>query len=69
MDATKVKGKFTLGHFLAKNGEYDEAIATLRDGLKMDPSNAELKKELEETIKACQAEVKTLGENNKCGGP
>jgi cytochrome c-type biogenesis protein CcmH/NrfG len=69
VDAKQVQGKITLGKFLAKNGQYDEAIATFRQGLQLDPSNAELQNQLAETIKACQAENKTLGENNKCGGP
>jgi hypothetical protein len=69
IDAKAVQGKITLGKFLAKNGQYDESIATFRQGLQLDPSNAELQRLLGETIKACQAEDKTLGENNKCGGP
>jgi cytochrome c-type biogenesis protein CcmH/NrfG len=64
-----VKGKLTLGRFLAKNGEYDEAIATLKQGLQMDPTNADLNNQLAETIKACQAEDKIMGASFKCGGP
>jgi cytochrome c-type biogenesis protein CcmH/NrfG len=53
---------FFLGH-----GEYDEAIGALQEGLKIDPSNAEMRKKLEETIRACTTERKALGGNYKCG--
>ena len=68
VDATKVKGKITLGNFYFKNGQYDEAIATFQEGLQLDPSNAELQNQLAKALKACQTENK-IGGNFKCGGP
>ena len=40
--------------FHKKRGEYDEAIASFQQGLKLDPSNGELHQQLEETIKCLQ---------------
>jgi cytochrome c-type biogenesis protein CcmH/NrfG len=58
-----------MGDFHFKLGEYDDAIASFREGLKLDPSNAELRQKLQEAIKACQSERATLGGNLKCGAP
>jgi len=55
-------GKWHLGR-----GEYDDAIASFREGLKLDPTNAELRQKLEETINACKKENDILNEGFKCG--
>jgi tetratricopeptide (TPR) repeat protein len=63
-----VRGKISLGDFHYKRGENDDAIASYEEGLKMDPSNAELRHRLEETINACKKENAILNESFKCGG-
>jgi serine/threonine-protein kinase len=67
VDAKAVRGKLNLGKFHESRGEYDEAIAALQEGLKLDPTNLELRQQLEKTIKACKTERTTMGENLKCG--
>jgi hypothetical protein len=64
----EVKGRLTMGKFLRGRGEYDEAIASFQEGLKLDPSNAELRQELDNTIKTCKRENTILNEGLKCGG-
>jgi serine/threonine-protein kinase len=63
-----VKAALTLGKFLASRFEYDDAIATFQKGLRLDPSNPELRQELDKTIKACKKENAILNEGQKCGG-
>jgi len=58
-----------MGRFHRGRGEYDEAIASFQEGLKLDPSNAEIRQELEKTIQACKKENAILNEGFKCGGP
>jgi len=62
-----IKPKITLGDWHLTRGEYDDAIASYREGLNMDPSNAELRQKLEKTIQACKTEKAALGESFKCG--
>jgi cytochrome c-type biogenesis protein CcmH/NrfG len=69
VDAKEVKAKLTMGRFHLGRGEYDDAIASFQEGLKLDPSSQELRQELEKTIKACKSERDTIGGNFKCGGP
>ena len=57
----KTKAQLSLATFFLGHGEYDEAIGALQEGLKIDPSNAEMRKKLEETIRACTTERKALG--------
>ncbi len=68
-DMKKVKGDISLGNFHYGRGEYDDAIDAYRQGLKLDPNNAELRKKIEETINACKKENAILGESFKCGAP
>jgi serine/threonine-protein kinase len=64
-----VKGKITLGDFHLKRFEYDDAIAAYREGLALDPTNAELNQKLNQTIKVCKEEKAILkDEGFKCGG-
>jgi len=67
-NATAVRGKLTLGNYYTKNGQYDDAIGQYEQGLKLDPSNAELRQKLEQTVNACKKERSILGEDFKCGG-
>jgi TonB family protein len=67
VDAMAVRAKLTLGRFLLARGEYDEAIATFQEGLKLDPSNSELRWKLKDAIKACQNESALLNGGLKCG--
>jgi serine/threonine-protein kinase len=69
VDPKEVKAKLTMGRFHRGRGEYDEAIASFQEGLKLDPSNAEIRQELEKTIQACKKENAILNEGFKCGGP
>jgi hypothetical protein len=68
VNPTEVRGKISLGDFHYKRGEYDDAIASYEEGLRMDPTNAELRQKLEETINACKKENAILNESFKCGG-
>jgi serine/threonine-protein kinase len=68
VDAKAVQGKITLGNYYYKNGQYDDAIGQYQQGLNIDPSNAELRQKLEQTINACKKERSILGEDFKCGG-
>ncbi len=67
VDPKTIKGIFTMGQFLYNRGEYDGAIDQYRQGLKLDPSNPEFRRLLDETIKACKNENAILHENHKCG--
>ena len=67
VDPAKVKAQLTMANFHLGRGEYDEAITALQEGLKIDSSNAELRKKLDDTIRACTTERKALGGNFKCG--
>jgi len=58
-----------MGDFHYKRYEYDDAIQAYREGLNLDPSNADLRQKLEQAIKVCKTEKATLGENFKCGEP
>jgi hypothetical protein len=57
-----------MGIFHAGRSEYDAAITNFQDGLRLDPSNAELRQKLEETIRVCKKENAILNEGLKCGG-
>jgi serine/threonine-protein kinase len=68
VDPKAIKQKLAWGKYHRDRGEYDEAITSYQEGLQLDPSNAQLRQELEKTIKACKSERAALGENFKCGG-
>jgi hypothetical protein len=55
------------GDYHSKRGEYDDAIAYYEEGLKLDPSNTELRQKLGETIKACKMENAIMNEGLRCG--
>ncbi len=67
VDPKAIQAKITMGRFHQRRGEYDEAIDEYRQGLKLDPNNAEIQKLLQETINACKRENAILGEGLKCG--
>ncbi len=67
VDQKAVRAAITMGKFLKGRFEYDEAIASFQKGLKLDPSNAELRQELEDTIKTCKKENAIMHEGLKCG--
>jgi tetratricopeptide (TPR) repeat protein len=56
-----------LGDFHLGRGEYDDAIASYEEGLKLDPSNAALRQKLDGAIKACKKENAILNEGLNCG--
>jgi hypothetical protein len=66
-DPKEVKSKLTLGIFHLGRGEYDEAITFFQEGLRLDPTNAELHKKLDDAITACKKENAILNEGLKCG--
>jgi len=58
------KGYYRLGHALALNHSYDEALEVLRKGLAVDPANADIKgrlQEVEKLHKDSQAKAKKTG--------
>ena len=67
VDPKEVKASLTMGRFHRQRGEYDDAIASFQRGLRLDPSNAEIRKELDATITACKKENSILNEGLKCG--
>jgi len=68
VDPKAIKAKITMGNFHLGRGEYDDAIANYQEGLRLDPSNAELRQLLEKTITACKKENAILNEGFSCGG-
>jgi serine/threonine-protein kinase len=68
VDPKEVKAKLTMGRFHRGRGEYDEAIASFQEGLRLDPKNVDLQQELDNTIKACKKVNAILNEGLKCGG-
>jgi len=68
IDLRAIKGKISLGDFHYKRAEYDDAIAAYAEGLRLDPSNAELRRKIEDAIKVCRKENAILNEGFKCGG-
>ncbi len=67
VDPSKIRAKITLGDFHLGRGEYDDAIASYEEGLKLDPSNAALRQKLDGAIKACKKENAILNEGLNCG--
>ena len=67
VDPHVIRGKISLGDFLYKRGQYDKAIAAYREGLELDPNNAEIHQKLDEVIKACKKENDVLNEGFRCG--
>ena len=66
VDQKAVKSKIVLGDFHFKRGEYDDAIAAYREGLGLDPSNAEIRQKVMNAIKACKSEDANLGATFRC---
>ena len=66
-DASAINTKMKLGDLHLQRGEYDDAITAYQEGLKLDPSNRELRQKLQLTIKTCKQENAILGVTFKCG--
>jgi tetratricopeptide (TPR) repeat protein len=62
----KVKAKLTLGNWHLGRGEYDAAIASFEEGLRLDPKNVELNQALQKTVRACKTEVAAGTADAKC---
>lgn len=60
VDTKAVKARIAEGDFYLKRGEYDSAIASYVEGLKLDPTNAELKDDIAKAKKAQDIENKVL---------
>ncbi len=58
-----------LGDFYLRRGDYDCAISAYQQGLKLDPSNSDLRQKLDSAIKTCKQENAILNEGLKCGAP
>ena len=56
-----------MGDFHLGRGEYEDAIGSYAEGLKLDPSNATLRQKLDAAINACKKENAILGESLNCG--
>src|SRR5579872_925146 len=56
-----------LGDFHMGRGEYDDAIAAYREGVKADPSNTVLRYKLDRSIETCKKENAALNEGFTCG--
>ena len=67
-DAMAVGRKINAGDFHLGRGEYDDAIASYHDGLRLDPTNPEIILKLNNTIKSCQKKEHLLHEGLSCGG-
>ena len=63
---TSLLSPVTMGDFFYKRGQYVDAISAYAEGLRLDPSNAELRQKHNQTIHACEA---ILGEHLNCGTP
>jgi tetratricopeptide (TPR) repeat protein len=59
VDPRKIKAAITEGDFLFSKYRYDDAIKAYEEGLKLDPSNAELRQKLEraKNVKATEERV------------
>jgi hypothetical protein len=66
-EAREAMSKLSQGKFHLARGEYDEAIASFQEGVNLDPSNAELRRELKGSIEACRKEEALLREGLRCG--
>jgi serine/threonine-protein kinase len=60
VDTKAVKARIAEGDFYLKRGEYDSAIASYAEGLKLDPTNTELKDDIAKAKKAQDIENKVL---------
>ena len=56
-----------MGDFHLRRGEYDDAIASYEEGLRLDPSNSALRQKLNGAVRACQKDNLVLNEGLKCG--
>ena len=57
-----------MGDFHVRRGEYDDAIASYQEGLRLDPSNAYIRQKLDFAINACKRATAILPDGFKCGG-
>jgi hypothetical protein len=67
--AAMSKSRVTLGDFHLARGEYDEAIVSFGEALKIDDSNAFARKKLGLAIADCKKENAILDTDSKCGAP
>ena len=65
----EIRAKITMGNFYLSRAEYDDAIAAYEDGLKLDPSNTDLRLKLDQAIRDCMTERAAFDGNLRCGGP
>lgn len=68
-DPKKAKAKFIMGDFHLQRGDYAEAVASYRQGLKLDPFNTDIPQKIELAIRECKEENKVMGEHLKCDEP
>jgi tetratricopeptide (TPR) repeat protein len=66
-DSRAVAATRAVGEFYLHRGEYDKAIASFQKALKLDPSNANLRYQLERAIRACNTYNKVSDEHQWCG--
>ncbi len=60
IDPMKIKAAKALGDFLLNRGEYDGAIKAYSEGLKLDPTNSDLKSKIRRAQQAKAAEERNV---------
>ena len=65
--AGEIEKRVNLGNFHLGRGEFDDAIASYEEALRLDPSNFEIRQKLRGAIKACSKEEALLHEGLRCG--
>ena len=68
-DPKKAKAMFNVGDFHLRRGDYAEAVAAYREGLKLDPFNTDIPEKIALAIRECKEENKVLGEHLNCDEP
>ena len=60
VDPKQISAAITLGNFYLGHGDYDKAIAEFQKGLRLDPSNQNLRESLRRAQRAKAAEERIL---------
>jgi tetratricopeptide (TPR) repeat protein len=68
-DPRKAKAKVNIGDFHLRRGEYADAAASYREGLKLDPFNADIPQKIALAIRECKEENNVMGEHLNCDEP
>jgi small glutamine-rich tetratricopeptide repeat-containing protein alpha len=66
VDPKQIKADATEGDVMLRLGDYDSALSAYQRGLRLDPSNADLRQKFESAKRACVNERKIQGNASKC---